>query len=410
MVGAMALSPTPPRHFDPSHTGLGAARGSVLLVDDDTDVARVFGRILTKAGYRVEICHEGREAVARFKEGTFDVVVSDVNMPGMSGLDLLRAIRERDLDIPVIIVTGSPDVHSATEAMEHGAFRYLIKPVEMGNLLSVVARALRLHQMARVRREVLEEHGVEGRFKGDRAGLSARLTSALQGLWIAYQPIVSWSGRSLYAYEALARTEEPLLRDPTELFDAAERLKRVHDVGRLIRSKVAETLAGVPPACPFFVNIHPADLQDPTLYSAQSPLSSFASRVVLEITERAALDQISDLVPRMTHLREMGYRIALDDLGAGYAGLASFAQLEPNVVKVDMSIVRDVDRSPTKQRLLEAIVSLCRDLDILLVAEGIETSRERETVVRLGVDLCQGYLFARPGAPFPIPHFDSTDN
>jgi EAL domain-containing protein (putative c-di-GMP-specific phosphodiesterase class I) len=123
--------------------------------------------------------------------------------------------------------------------------------------------------------------------------------------------------------------------------------------------------------------------------------------VVLEITERAALDQVKDLMARMEQLRKMGYRIAVDDLGAGYAGLTSFAQLEPEVVKVDMSLVRGVDASPTKQKLLGSIIGLCHDLDIQIIAEGIETEAERDTVVRLGGDLCQGYLFARPGRPFP---------
>ena len=109
---------------------------------------------------------------------------------------------------------------------------------------------------------------------------------------------------------------------------------------------------------------------------------------------------------RMAQLRAMGYRIAVDDLGAGYAGLTSFAQLEPEVVKVDMSLVRGIDGSPTKQKLLESIIGLCRDLKIQIIAEGIETEPERDTLVRLGGDLCQGYLFAHPGRPFPVPNMD----
>ena len=91
----------------------------------------------------------------------------------------------------------------------------------------------------------------------------------------------------------------------------------------------------------------------------------------------------------------------VDDLGAGYAGLTSFAQLEPEVVKVDMSLIRGLDSSPTKQKLLRSIVGLCRDLEIKMIAEGIETPEERDTLVLLGGDLCQGYLFAKPGRGFP---------
>jgi EAL domain-containing protein (putative c-di-GMP-specific phosphodiesterase class I) len=382
------------------------ARGSVLLVDDEPTITRGYARNLTASGYTVEVANDGVAAAAMVRERQFDVIVSDISMPGMSGLELLRAVREHDLDVPVVIMTGGPAVQSAVEAMEYGAHRYLIKPIDPAHLEDVLARAVRLHQMARVRREALEQYRAGGRQLGDRASLDARFDRALDSIWIAYQPIISWSRRSLFAHEALVRNEEPTLRNPGDLFDAAERLDRLHELGQMIRARVAQTMHDIPTTGQVFVNVHTADLQDASLFDVNSPLSAFASRVVLEITERAALDQIKDLMTRMAQLRTMGYRIAVDDLGAGYAGLTSFAQLEPEVVKVDMSLVRGVDSSPTKQKLLGSIINLCRDLQIQIIAEGIETEPERDTLVRLGGDLCQGYLFARPGKPFPIANLD----
>jgi len=387
----------PPDDLEPK------GRGVVLLVDDEPVITRGYARNLTASGYTVEVAHDGNEAAALFRERAFDVIVSDISMPGMSGLELLRAVREHDLDVPVIMMTGGPAVQSAVEAMEYGALRYLIKPVEQSQLDEVVARAVRMHQMARVRREALEQYRAGGRQLGDRAGLETRFERALATIWIAYQPIISWSTRSLFAYEALVRNEEPALRSPGDLFDAAERLGRLHELGQTIRERVADTIRDIPATGLVFVNVHTADLHDESLFHPSSPLSTYASRVVLEITERAALDQVKDLMSRMAQLRKMGYRIAVDDLGAGYAGLTSFAQLEPEVVKVDMSLVRGVDSSPTKQKLLGSIIGLCRDLQIQIIAEGIETEAERDTLIRLGGDLCQGYLFAHPGRPFPIP-------
>jgi EAL domain-containing protein (putative c-di-GMP-specific phosphodiesterase class I) len=403
----MSTSPWP-HGGAPASSGhiLPAGRGRVLLVDDDRLVAVGYERTLRAAGYAVESTNDGRDAVARFKLRPFDVIISDVRMPEMSGLELLRSIREHDLDVPVIIMTGSPDVESASEAIEHGAFRYLLKPVNTDELSDVVARAVRLHQVARFRREAMEQFHSRGRTLEDRASLEVRFASSLSSLWMAYQPIVSCSDRSLFAYEALVRTEEPTLRNPAHLFDAAERLDRLHELGQAIRRHVAATIPLLPPGNLVFVNVHPADLQDETLLAPESPLSAFASRIVLEITERAALGQISDLMTRVGRLRKMGYRIAVDDLGAGYAGLTSFAQLEPEIVKVDMSIIRGIERSATKQKMLASIISLCSDLHIDLIAEGIETPLERDAVLRLGGNLCQGYLFARPGKPFPAPNWD----
>jgi CheY-like chemotaxis protein len=95
-------------------------------------------------------------------------------------------------------------------------------------------------------------------------------------------------------------------------------------------------------------------------------------------------------------LRRLGFRLAVDDLGAGYAGLASFVGLEPEVVKIDMSLVRGIHREPVKRRLVTSIVELCRDLGTLVVAEGIETPDEREVLADIGCDLLQGYALGRP--------------
>ena len=108
---------------------------------------------------------------------------------------------------------------------------------------------------------------------------------------------------------------------------------------------------------------------------------------------------------RIGRLREMGFRIAVDDLGAGYAGLTSFAQLEPEVVKLDMSLVRNVHTQPTKQTLVRTMISMCKELGMKIVAEGIESPEERDVIVAAGCDLMQGYLFAKPGKPFPESSF-----
>jgi len=381
------------------------SRGLILLVDDEPAIARAYGRTLGVAGFSVVTATDGREAAAAARDQNFDVIVSDITMPEMNGLELLRAVREHDLDVPFVLMTGGPAVDSAVRAVEYGALRYLIKPVEPAELEEVIARAVRLHQMAKIKREALEMFRLEGKHLGDRASLEARFARALHTLWIAYQPIVSWSRRAAFAYEALVRNEEPTLRSPPDLFEAAERLGRLQDLGRIVRDRVAHTLDTQPIAALLFINLHAMELDDDSLITADAPLSRHAARVVLEVTERAPLEKIRDVTARVAQLRGLGYRIAIDDLGAGYAGLTSFAHLEPEVVKVDMSLIRGIDRSPMKQKLLGSIVGLCRDLGIEMIAEGIETPEERDALVRLGGDLCQGYLFARPDKPWPEIRF-----
>src|SRR5262245_27208362 len=131
------------------------SRGTVLVVDDDVPTARGFGRILTSAGFSVTLAHDGQEAAAAARAQSFDVILSDIAMPGMNGIALMRAVREHDLDVPVILITGGPAIESAVEAMEYGALLYLIKPIEAQQLEEVITRGVRLHQMARIKREAL---------------------------------------------------------------------------------------------------------------------------------------------------------------------------------------------------------------------------------------------------------------
>jgi EAL domain-containing protein (putative c-di-GMP-specific phosphodiesterase class I) len=375
----------------------------VLLVDDEPGIVRSLARLLAAAGYVVTTASDGREAIARIEAATFDVIVSDIQMPHTDGLTLLRAVRARDLDVPVVFLTGSPDLETAVEAMEYGAFRYLVKPVDSKLLTGVVELAVQVHRLALVRREVTVE--TSEKLIGDRAGLESRYASAVEKLWIAMQPIISWRHRSVYAYESLLRTDEPTLRNPIDFVETAERLGRTAQLGRAIRRRIADQMPALAADAQMFVNLHPSDLVDEELCSGQGALAPFASRVVLEVTERAALEQVRGVAAGVVRLRELGYRLALDDLGAGYAGLSSFALLEPEIVKVDMSLIRGIHRSPVKQKLFRSFAALCGDIKTEIIAEGVEEAEERDCLCDLGGDLFQGYLFARPGRGFPSPAY-----
>lgn len=236
--------------------------------------------------------------------------------------------------------------------------------------------------------------------------LEAKFERCVATVTMHYQPIVwaqAWQDRqpSIFGYEALLRTIDKSLPHPGAILDAAERLERVTKLGRLLRTKVAQCFAEASPERGVaFVNLHANDLFDRTLTSPFSPLTKVAGRVVLEITERNSLDGMNDVRYRVAELRELGFRIAIDDLGGGHARMGHFTPLDTDFVKLDMSLVRDVDSHPIKQRLVESITQLCRDNGTLVIGEGVETQPEADTLIRLGCDLLQGYLVARPALPF----------
>jgi EAL domain-containing protein (putative c-di-GMP-specific phosphodiesterase class I)/CheY-like chemotaxis protein len=380
-------------------------KGRVLLVDDEEPLIRAISRALVKNGYHVTSAPDGMEATRRLDEGSFDLVMSDIAMPGMGGIELLHVVRQRDLDVPVILMTGSPTVDTATKAIQLGVLGYLVKPFPMPEVIAAADRAIQMNRLARIKREAFEYLNRSGDWVGDRAGLEVNFAAAMDTMWMAYQPIVCWTRKEVFAFEALVRPIHPALPHPGALIGAAEKLGHLHRLGRRLRDMVAEGAASAPAASQIFVNIHGYDLEDDSLLSASAPLSRIASRVVLEITERASVNEIKDLSARIQGLRDLGFRIAVDDLGAGYAGLTSFAQLRPDIVKIDMSLVRDVDREPTKERLCRSLSELCREMKILAVCEGVETPSELQTLVKVGYDYFQGYHFARPGKPFPTVAF-----
>jgi EAL domain-containing protein (putative c-di-GMP-specific phosphodiesterase class I) len=378
------------------------AQPRVLIVDDEQPVLRAYSRALRNSGFRVETAGDGEAALGQIEKAPFDVVLSDLMMPRMPGIEFLRAVRKRDPDLPVVLMTACPSTESAMRALEYGAMRYLLKPIDLGDLTNALRDGVRLRKAALAKRKAEKAFAEDPQTAaGDLGTLDASFERALVGLSIVYQPLVCWSKRQIFGYEALVRSQEPALPHPGALFDAAERLDRTSDLGRAIRRKIPLPLAQAPASAQMFVNLHPRDLVDDELFSPRDPLAKHASRVVLEITERASLHGVADLHARIGDLRKMGFKIAIDDIGAGYAGLTSFAMLEPEVVKVDMALVRDIHKSAMKKKLVHSMVSLCRDLSIQLIAEGVESADERDCLVELGCDYLQGYFFAKPGPAFP---------
>ncbi len=210
---------------------------------------------------------------------------------------------------------------------------------------------------------------------------------------MGFQPIVRSEDDSVFGYEALVRSDDLEMSQPGALFAAAEELGRSAELGARIREAVAKRIPEAPDGTTILVNVNPDHLADTDLYAREAPLTVHAGRVVLEITERESLGSDEELATRIARLRGLAYRIAVDDLGAGYAGLTSFALLTPEFVKLDMELVRNVDRSPTKRELVRSMSQVCRQLGITSIAEGIETVEERDVVVDLGCDLLQGFFY-----------------
>ncbi len=209
-------------------------------------------------------------------------------------------------------------------------------------------------------------------------------------------------GSAVVAYEALCRPTHECFPGPAVLFETAETAGRVISLGRACRTVSMAPADQLPDDCLLFINLHPRELDDAALMHEEA-LARWASQLVFEITETAAIEDYDRVRAVITALRGHGARIALDDLGAGYAGLNSLAQLQPDFVKLDMALIRRIHTKRATRRLVKHILEFCSGEDIPVISEGVETAEEHDMVRKIGCPLMQGDFLAKPGPPFPIP-------
>lgn len=389
------MNPIPDPLADHSNATAEQLRPTILLVDDDVEIRAAFRATLCDS-FEILEAGSGTEALHVISEHIPDLVISDISMPGLDGVSLLREIRTRDLDIPVILVTGEPELDGAVKAVEYGAFRYLTKPVDVARVMQLVDEAVGMRRMAEAKRKMSFLSGGRRGTPSDRAGQEARFERALESIRLHFQPIWSRSARAAVGYECLLRCNEPSLSSPPDLIAAADDLGRSHEVGRAIRGRALEQLPFLPEGASLFVNLHYTDLEDEELFDPNSAFAHASDRLVLEITERESLEAIAHAQDKVAHLRALGFRIAMDDLGAGHNGLAAFAQLAPEIVKLDMKLIRHIDRVEEQCSLVQVMLDYCQSRDMLVIAEGVETEEELATLAGIGTDLFQGYYIAQP--------------
>lgn len=374
----------------------------VLVIDDEAGVRRIFTRLLSRAEMEVTEACDGLEALGILETQRFDVILSDITMPSLSGVALLEAVRKYDMTTQVIFATGNPSLETAMRAVELGAMRYLTKPIDHRVLVETVREAARLHRLALIKQEAMTLIGSKHPLAVDRIGLETAFSRVLEGMALHFQPVVSVKSQRIWGYEALLRSSDPVLPTPVAVLEAAERLGRLRDLGRRVRFLAATAASDLPEDARLLVNLHPSDLEDPEIISMSAPLTQFASRVILEVTERTDISSRSEVEAHAGALRQLGFGVAIDDLGAGYAGLLSFLRLRPTVAKIDMGLIRNINNDPRRQAVTQSLVQLCRELRVEVIVEGIESVAERDMLIALGCDLMQGYFFA-----MPAPRFES---
>jgi EAL domain-containing protein (putative c-di-GMP-specific phosphodiesterase class I) len=218
---------------------------------------------------------------------------------------------------------------------------------------------------------------------------------------ILYEPIVNLTTREVLGYEALVRGPwKSEFHSPDRLFQLAEETDLVFELDCLCRRTALRGARGLEAGRKLFLNCLPTAIHDPAFRGEvlQKTLQDLRLRpedMVFEISERESIENFSIFREISDHYKELGFQIALDDTGVAYGSLEAVMELAPDFIKVDLSLVRGIDTDPPRQELLRALHAVAGKLGGQIIAEGIETTEELETIQGLGIPYGQGYLFGR---------------
>lgn len=385
------------------------AQGTVLLIEDDTFVARSLIRIMNQEGYQVVHVGSGASAVEKVMSRSFDAVISDLNLPGASGVDVLNVVRAYDPRVPLVLMTGAPTVDTAIEACSLGVLEYLVKPTPREQLVRVLGR------IAKARRAPRHADDVQTipppAFAATVPAMPASLAAisgvgpstrtvyerALATLNVELEPIADAKTKKLVGYAARMSSSEETMTTEAALVEAAERLDCLVGLRRRVRDLAVKAFAGAPPDALLFIDVHSSDLKDSDLYSPEPPLARIAERVVLQVHAKGL--SVEDLSARASVLRFVGFRLAVADLDPARASLTEVANLSPEFVKIDARLVRGLDGAPPRRRVVAALASMCRALDAVAIAEGVSTAEECDALVEAGCAVVQGPLVRRHALP-----------
>lgn len=214
----------------------------------------------------------------------------------------------------------------------------------------------------------------------------------------AFQPIVDLRSKTIFAHEALIRGPNgegaysvlsQVNIDNTYRFDQACRVKAVKTAAEL-KLKGLLSINFMPNA------VYRPELCISTTLAAAKKYNFPADNIIFEFTEQEIIKDTNHLINIVTEYKKLGFKTALDDFGAGYAGLNLLARFQPDIIKIDMDLIRDIDSSKARQVIVKSVTRMCEELNVIVLAEGIETVAERDILVDFGINLFQGYLFCKP--------------
>lgn len=383
------------------------ADARIVAVDDTPANLSLIEAVLRRAGLQhVHTVSDSREALGVLADVRPDLVLLDLHMPHVSGFELLEEIVRRASGeyLPVLVLSADTTPDAAHRALAAGARDFLVKPFDLTDVLLRVGNLLEtraLHQqLRRVSRRLTGELSEIRRREADRTAARETIRAGVAdvlsegGPRVVLQPIVDIVTDSVCGYEALARFDAGCPRSPARWFADATEVGLGPELELAAVGRAMDLLPQLPPGAHLAVNVSPETLLRPGL-ERLIPVDE-GHRIVLELTEHQPVEDYAPVLRALAPLRDRGVRLAVDDTGAGFASLRHILALQPDVIKLDLTLVRDIDVDPARRALAAALVSFALETGLRVVAEGVETAAELAALRGLGVRCAQGFYLGEP--------------
>jgi EAL domain-containing protein (putative c-di-GMP-specific phosphodiesterase class I) len=377
----------------------------VLVADDEPALRDALADLLAHEPSLalVGTAADADQAVSLAHREQPDVALVDVSMPAGGGPRAAREIVRTSPRTRVIALSAFEDRATVLEMLRAGAVGYLVKGAGGEEIVDSIHRVangrasvsadvvdgLVLELSSQLRREEIELQHLRARV----AEIQRFVTG--EGLAIHVQPIVELATREPVGFEALARFRSLPPRPPNEWFAEAAALELGSQLELTTIERAVTLLPRLPETAYLSLNCSHRTVASADLLAL---LEADAKRLVVEITEHEPVEAYDELAASLQPLRDLGVRIAIDDAGAGYASLRHTLAVSPDIVKVDISLTRSIDLDRGRRALASALISFADEMDMTIIAEGIETEAELTTLADLGVRYGQGYHLAEPAA------------
>lgn len=383
----------------------GPGPTTVAIAEDDERVRSALAR-LVGADPHFQVVAMAGDADAAIEAGRSwqpDIMLLDVALPKGSGV---RAVHELSVTSPgtrVVALSGYADRKHVLQMLDAGAVGYLVKSPQldlMGALRSVSQGQSVLS--SEVTGHLLEERAGLARSRGEPRLLDPeeiRSTIDARSFAVAFQPIFSLAGGVAVGVEALCRLSPGRGLSPDMWFAEAQAVGLGVELEMRVVAAALEAAARRPEGLFLSVNVSPAVVVDPR-FTDLVEHSGEARQLMLEITEHDAVKDYEALQERLVLVRSLGVMVAVDDVGAGYANFRHVLMLRPDMIKLDVTLIAEIDADPSRRALAAGLVATARELGATVVAEGIETKGQLDCLSAIGVELGQGFYLARPG---PLP-------